>query len=49
VQKFLDVREENHKTRVSTWAGVNASQVEKLTLEKRRMTTKNSYVAVEAV
>jgi len=45
VQKFLDI----HKTRASTVAGVNASQVEKLTLEKRRMATKNSFVAVEGV
>jgi hypothetical protein len=46
VQKFLDIRDKNQKTRVSIEAGVNASQVEKLTLEKRKMTTKNSFVAV---
>jgi hypothetical protein len=41
VQKFLDIRDKNRNTKVSTGASVNAPQVEKLTLEKRRMTTKN--------
>jgi hypothetical protein len=49
VKKFLDIRDENYKTRASTVAGVNASQAEKLTLENRRMTIKNSFVAVEGV
>jgi ABC-type phosphate transport system auxiliary subunit len=49
VQKFLDIRDKNHKTRASTVAGVNSSQVEKFTLEKRRMTTKNSFVEVEGI